>query len=85
MAGVYKLEIQASEDELKQLLRKQKTALNKERIHLLYLLKSKRAKTVQEAALILDRHRAALQEWLKHHWEGGIKELLKSKPRSDRP
>ncbi|WP_199320771.1 helix-turn-helix domain-containing protein [Leptolyngbya sp. FACHB-261] len=85
MAGVYKLEIQESEDELKQLLRKQKTASNKERIHLLYLLKSKRAKTVQEAASILGRHRATVQEWLKHHREEGIEELLKSRPRSGRP
>lgn len=86
MAGVYKLEIQESEDELKQLLRKQKTASSKERIHLLYLLKSKRAQTVQEAASIfLGRHRATLQEWLKHYREGGIEKLLKSKPRSGRP
>jgi transposase len=85
MAGVYKLEIQESEDELKQLLRSQKTATGKERIHLLYLLKSKQAQTVQDAASILGRHRATVQEWLKHYREGGIEELLKSRPRSGRP
>lgn len=85
MAGVYKLDIQQSEDELKQLLRVQKTAFSKERLHLLYLLKSKQAKTVQAAAAILGRHRATLQEWLKHYREGGIEELLKSRPRSGRP
>jgi transposase len=85
MAGVYKLEIQESEDELKQLLRSQKTASSKERIHLLYLLKSKQARTVQDAASILGRHRATLQEWLKQYREGGLEELLKSKPRSGRP
>jgi hypothetical protein len=57
-AAVYKLEIQESEDEIKQLLRSQKTASGQERIHLLYLLKSKQAKTVQAAASILGRHRA---------------------------
>jgi hypothetical protein len=46
MAGIYKLEIQESEEELKQLLGAQKTASGKERIHLLYLLKSKQALTV---------------------------------------
>jgi transposase len=85
MAGVYKLEIQESEEDLKQLLRTQKTASGKERIHLLYLLKSKQAKTVQEAASILGRHRATIQEWLKQYREGGIENLLKSKPRSGRP
>ncbi|HEY9624972.1 MAG TPA: helix-turn-helix domain-containing protein [Crinalium sp.] len=85
MAGVYKLEIQESEDELKQLLRSQRAASGKERIHLLYLLKSKQAKTVQEAASMLGRHRATVQEWLKQYRKGGIEELLKSRPRSGRP
>lgn len=84
MAGVYKLEIQESEDEIKQLLRTQKTASGKERVHLLYLLKSKQAKTVQAAASILGRHRATVQEWLKQYREGGIEALLKSNPRSGR-
>lgn len=85
MAGVYKLEIQESEDDLKQLLRQQKTASGKERIQLLYLLKTQQAKTVQEAASILGRHRATLQEWLRSYREGGLVELLKSKARSGRP
>lgn len=85
MAGVYKLEIEESEDEIKQLLRAQKTASGKERIHLLYLLKSKQAKTIQEAASILGRHRATVQQWLKQYREGGIEELLKSRPRSGQP
>jgi hypothetical protein len=38
MAGVYKLEIAESEEDLKHLLRIQKTASAKERIQLLYLL-----------------------------------------------
>ncbi|MBN8565044.1 MAG: hypothetical protein J0L70_31525, partial [Leptolyngbya sp. UWPOB_LEPTO1] len=38
MAGVYKLEIQESAEELKQLLRAQTTATGKERLQVLYLL-----------------------------------------------
>lgn len=79
MAGVYKLEIHESEAELKQLLREQKTAFGKERIHLLYLLKSKQATTVQEAASMLGRHRATLQQWLRLYREGGLVGLLKRK------
>ena len=84
MTGVYKLEIQESEADLKQLLREQKTAFGKERIHLLYLLKSQQATTVQEAASILCRHRATLQEWLRLYREGGLGKLLKRKTSSGR-
>ena len=85
MAGVYKLEIQESEDDLKQLLRQQKTVSSKERVQLLYLLKTGQAKTVQDAAAILGRNRVTLQEWLRHYREGGWNRLLEKKARSGRP
>jgi len=59
MAGVYKLESQESEEDLRQLLRQQKSA--SECIHLLYLLRSRQVKTVQDAAPILGRNRVTLQ------------------------
>lgn len=46
MAGVYKIDITESEEELKQLLKREKTGSAKERIQVLYLLKTKKAKTV---------------------------------------
>jgi hypothetical protein len=64
MAAVYKLEIAESVEDLKQLLRSQKSASDKERIQLLYLLKSEQAQTVQVAAELLGRHRVTVQEWL---------------------
>lgn len=85
MAGVYKLEIQESEDDLKQLLRQQKTASDKERVHLLYLLKSQQAATVQQAAEILGRHRATVQAWLRLYRAGGLMALLTHKTPSGRP
>ncbi|WP_199333691.1 helix-turn-helix domain-containing protein [Oculatella sp. FACHB-28] len=85
MAGVYKLEIKESEEELKQLLRGKKTAFGKERIQLLYLLKTKQAETVQDAAAMLGRHRGTLQEWLRSYRGGGMDELLKRKVGSGRP
>jgi transposase len=85
MAGIYKLEIQESEADLKALLQAQKTASGKERIHLLYLLKSNQAATVQAAAAILGRHRATLQEWLRSYRQGGVDALLKRKSPSGRP
>ena len=76
MAGVYKLEIIESEEELKHLLRTQKTASGKERIQLLYLLKSKQATTVGSAASLLGRHRVTVQTWLKRYRQGGGATLL---------
>ncbi|WP_210391289.1 helix-turn-helix domain-containing protein [Synechococcus sp. PCC 7502] len=72
MAGVYKLEIKESEEELKHMLRVQKTASDKERIQMLYLLKTKQASTIQTASTILGRHRVTLQDWLGNCRKGGI-------------
>lgn len=85
MAGVYKIEIAESSEVLKKLLGQQKTGAGKERVQLLYLLKSGKAKTVQEAAQILGRHRVTVQEWLKRYREGGLKELLEQRVSTGRP
>lgn len=76
MTGVYHLKIRESEAELKKLLRKEKTGSGKERIQLLYLLKSQKAPTITEAAEILGRHRVTLQDWLAKYRQGGLPSLL---------
>lgn len=84
MAGVYKLEITETEADLKQRLRTQKTASDKERIQLLYLLKTEQAKTIQSAATLLGRHRVTVQEWLRLYRYGGLAAMLEHKPRTGR-
>ncbi len=84
MAGVYKLDITESADELKQIMKKQKNPSDKDRVQLLYLLKSEQAKTVQAAAIILGKHRVTVQEWLKLYRDGGMTGLLNHKPRVGR-
>ncbi len=84
MAGVYKLEISESEEELKEILSRQKTASDKERVQVLYLLKSKQAETVQTAAELVGRNRTTVQEWLKRYREAGIDGILRHKPRVGR-
>jgi transposase len=84
MAGVYKLEITETDADLKQRLRTQKTASAKERIQLLYLLKTEQATTIQAAAALLGRHRVTLQEWLRLYRSGGLKAMLEHKPRTGR-
>jgi transposase len=85
MAGVYRLEITESEEELKQLLRKQKTASGKEKVQVLYLLKTKKAKTVKEAAEMLGRNRVTVQDWLTKYRSGGLENLLGRKVSPGRP
>lgn len=84
MAGVYKVEIKESVEELKQLLGVQRTAVGKERVQLLYLLKTAQAQTMKAAAQLLGRHRVTLQKWLNHYREGGIESLLETKAPSGR-
>ena len=84
MAGVYRLEITESEEKLKEMLGKQKTASDKERLQVLYLLKSKQAATVQAAAQLIGRNRSTVQEWLRGYRENGIAGILSHKPRVGR-
>jgi len=84
MAGVYKLDISESATDLKGLLASQKTATDKERIQLLYLLKTEQAQTVQAAAALLGRHRVTVQKWLSRYRSGGLDALLEHKPHPGR-
>jgi len=84
MAGVYKLAITETEADLKQRLRHAKTASDQERLQLLYLLQSGQAKTVQDAATLLARHRITIQKWLHLYRSGGLKAMLAHTPRTGR-
>jgi transposase len=62
------------------LLRIQKTASDKERIQVLYLLKTHQAKTVQDAASLLGRHRVTVQKWLGLYRKRRLSGLLEHIP-----
>jgi transposase len=85
MAGVYKITISESKAELKKLLITQKTGVNKERIQLLYLLKTEQVATVTAAAKIIGRNRVTAQDWMSKYRAGGIERLLERKTSSGRP
>lgn len=85
MAGVTKVEIKESVDELHELLRKQKTVSSKECIQALYLLKIGQIKTVQHLTKVLGRGRITVHRWLKLYTESGLKSLLEQKHKSGRP
>lgn len=84
MAGVYKLDIRESLEDLKALLRSQKTASDKERVQLLYLLKSEQVQTIAQAASLLGRNRVTLQKWARQYRQGGLSGLLSHRPRTGR-
>jgi transposase len=85
MSGVYHLNIKESAEELKQMLCEQKITIFKERVHVLYLLKTGYAKTIIGAAEILGRNRSTLQQWLQVYRDQGIEGLLEKKHSPGRP
>ncbi len=76
MAGVSRVVIQEAVEDLKPLMHQQTQVGDKERIQLLYLLKSDQAQTITQATHILGRGRATLQRWLAKYQEDGISGLL---------
>lgn len=85
MSRVVKLEISETQEELQELLRKQKTGSGKERVQALYLLKTRQVETVQHLAVVLGRGRITVQRWLKLYREAGLSNLLSEKKSSGRP
>ena len=84
MPGIYKLEIQESVEDLKKLMHQQQKTQAKERIQVLYLLKTQQAQTVTQAADLIGRHRVTVQAWLSLYRGGGINAMLAIKPRPGR-
>jgi transposase len=85
MGAVSLLEITETQEELKQLLTHQKTASGKERVLVLYLLKTGLAASITEAALMIDRHRVTVQKWIQQYQKGGRELLVLQKRSSGRP
>ena len=85
MAGVSRLEITETAEELKQILARQKTAAGKERVQLLYLLKTGNAATISQAAAMIGRHRVTAQKWMQQYQTSGIEPLLEQKHSPGRP
>lgn len=84
MAGVFKLEITETAEQLKRLLNEQKTVEGKERAQALYLLKLGQVKTIQQLAVVMGRDRTTVQRWLRKYRQGGISQLLQRQERLGR-
>ncbi len=76
MAGVLKINITQTAQQLKTLLAKQTTARGKERILALYLLKIGKATTLKDLALVLGRDDATLYRWFQKYKTHGLEGML---------
>lgn len=78
MVGVTNIQITQSKTELEELLQKSHNLRDKERLQVLYLLKSRQLK-VQEVAQVVGKHRGTIHRWLSKYSQGGIDALLSFK------
>lgn len=77
MSGKLKIEIRESGKQLLKLLRHEKEPLAKERIQILYWLKTRQAETVNHLATLIGRHRTIVSRWLGEYRASGIDGLAK--------
>jgi transposase len=85
MSGVVKIDIVESEETLKALLLKAEKVEEKEKVQVLYWLKTKTVDSVSAIAVFLGRHRTTVQRWLTSYRQGGLEELLREKKSTGRP
>jgi transposase len=85
MVGVSKIEIKESSEQLKELMHLQTSTQAKERLQVLYLLKSLQAQDITAAARLVGRDRVTVQRWMLKYKAGGIVGLIEEHSRSGRP
>ncbi len=72
MSGVVKIDIVETEETLKALLLKAKKVEEKEKVQVLYWLKTKTVDSVSAIAVFLGRHRTTVQRWLTSYRQEGL-------------
>jgi len=79
MARPFQVEIYESEEKLEKALKQTVTASSKERLQMLYLLKSGQVSSRQRLAELIGRDQATITRWVRKYKEGGLKGLLQVK------
>lgn len=85
MSGVPKIEIAESVEELKLLMKQQKTGLGYAKVQSLYLLKINAVETIKHLAVIVGRGESTIHSWLHVYKTGGLSLLLKEPLKTGRP
>ena len=85
MPSVLKFEVHETVDELKKSYLQERHPRRKERLHMLYIYKSKEATTRNELSKQLARSVSTISTWMAAYRAGGIKALLTFQPTGHRP
>ncbi|WP_199192043.1 helix-turn-helix domain-containing protein [Chlorogloea sp. CCALA 695] len=79
MGRPFQVEIAESQERLEKAIKQARTASSKERLQMLYWLKSGQVSSRQQLASLLGRNQATISRWLKKYQELGLKSLLEVK------
>ncbi|MDJ0590844.1 MAG: helix-turn-helix domain-containing protein [Pleurocapsa sp. MO_226.B13] len=79
-----KIDITETSAELKELLKAAEYIDVRERIQVIYWIKSKQVKTTEAIALLLGKHRTTISRWLNTYRNEGMKALLTKEKSSGR-
>ena len=79
MANKLQVQIQETVEELEHRLERSATAVNKEKLLVLYWLATKKIQKRAELATMLKRDESTIYRWLRAYKQGGINELLSIK------
>lgn len=85
MARLLKIEISESVEYLEKSLRNARTASQKEKLQMLWWLKSGQVRQHQELSRRLARDGSTISRWLQKYRRGGLTELLTEKNSSGKP
>lgn len=85
MAGILKIEIPESEDDLKNVLQQQQDATQRSKVQVLWWLKTGQANQVNQLAELSGYHRTTVSRWLSQYRQGGLDLLLEVHPKPGRP
>ena len=76
MAGVVKIDITESAEELQTVMTSQSTASERSKVQVLWWLKTGQVTTVTQAAAQGGHHRTTVSRWLSKYRDGGLEHLL---------
>lgn len=85
MSGVPRIEVRESIEELKLLMKQQKTGLGYAKVQSIYLLKIRVVENINYLAVIIGRGESTIHRWLKLYKRGGLSLLLEEPPKTGRP
>jgi transposase len=85
MSGVPKIEVTESVEELRELMKQQKSGLSYAKVQSLYLWKIGAADTVRYIAVLVGREESTVHRWFALYRTGGLEALLEERPRPGRP